>query len=460
MRNWILLLVAALIGGEAYAQHAERRQSISRNEQNTFWQWSGEKPYHAAAVRVSGPGGAGGSGTLVGTTGNATLCVTNHHVVQIGNSINVAHAIKVYLLNGQELIATHLMATPVEDVAVYVINRKDLPAVAVGSEDPPPGALVDTMGFGGPWHHRNAFRPFLAKTTQTNKAIAVDAPVISGDSGAGMIWENVLVGVNWGADAKPIASAGVNTGSSVALVYPATSSANTGFLQRFLTQACNGIGCAPIIGRPGYLIPRADQKWERMPRTLPGQQFPGPEQFYPPANPQPVIPQPVPDPVPNQPPANTQPLEPVTSMSPVDLQRVSDIVSLNLKSDAAFQMELIGPRGEKGERGDCGATGPVGPKGDPGEVTAEHLSIIAMEVRKSLASDPSMRGKDGRDGVDGRDGKDAVVDIDAIAEAVIARMPGIRVVLVDGETKQKIDDETFAVGEALVLDINKLIRSR
>lgn len=109
--------------------------------------------------------------------------------------------------------------------------------------------------------------------------------------------------------------------------------------------------------------------------------------------------------------------------------------------------------GVKGERGEQGPAGVQGPKGDPGEITEQHLALIASKLRDSLANDPSLRGPAGPPGVP------ANVDHEMIVQEVLRRMPGMRVVLVDGNTKRVIDDETYKPGEALVFDINKLMRS-
>jgi len=113
-----------------------------------------------------------------------------------------------------------------------------------------------------------------------------------------------------------------------------------------------------------------------------------------------------------------------------------------------------GPVGPKGDQGPQGAPGP---KGDPGEITQQHLAIIADKVREALAADSTMRGPVGPAGPAGQS---ATVDTEAIVQEVLRRMPNMRVVLVDGNTKRIIDDETYKPGEALVFDINKLIKSR
>ena len=112
-----------------------------------------------------------------------------------------------------------------------------------------------------------------------------------------------------------------------------------------------------------------------------------------------------------------------------------------------------GPVGPKGDQGPQGASGP---KGDPGEITQQHLAIVAAEVRKSLAADPGIRGPQGPAGPAGAA---ATIDTEAIVAEVLRRLPETRVMLVDGQTKKVIDDERYKPGEAIVFDINKLLRS-
>lgn len=439
--RWCLLVAIAM---PAYGQHAERRSVLTRNDQGTFWQFTPEQPYHSAAVRVSA-GSAGGSGTLVGTDGPMTLMITNHHVVEVGNGY-CAPIVTTYTRDGQSHRASFLQATPREDIAIYRIDRADLPCVAISAENAPAGAVIDTMGFGGPLHHKTAFRPFLAKTVPTERAVAVDAPSISGDSGSGMIWRGVLVGVNWGADSTPTQTAGVSDGNGIPLVYPATSSADANFLNRFTTQACAPYGCRPIIGRPGYLIPRGDQKWERQPR-----EFPGPEQFYRPegTSPQPTLPsQPITQPTPSQP--------VVSSPSDLDcpctnLVDITEKVVDRIAKDDSLAMKLRGPRGEMG---------PAGPSGKDGEVSQAHLASIVTAVVKSVKDDPAMRGPQGIQGPPGKDGQSVTPEqLAALKAELLAEIqhPNIRVVI--GNGGKIVDDETYRPGEPIVLDIEALVRA-
>jgi hypothetical protein len=102
-------------------------------------------------------------------------------------------------------------------------------------------------------------------------------------------------------------------------------------------------------------------------------------------------------------------------------------------------------------KGDQGPAGPQGPKGDPGQVTEEHLAGVVNSVVLSIKSDPAMRGPAG---------KDAEVDLDKLAELVIAKIPPRRFILVDGATRKVIDDESYQSGEPIVLDIQQIIRSK
>lgn len=131
----------------------------------------------------------------------------------------------------------------------------------------------------------------------------------------------------------------------------------------------------------------------------------------------------------------------------IPLQPIGGQAQLPSFQPPAAQPQVCQP-GPKGDKGD---------KGDPGEITAEHLEIIAARVAAVLRNDPSMRGPAGPAGADG---VDASVDIDRVAASVLAKLPPIKVALVDGKTKKIIDQEQYRLGETIAFDINQLIHNR
>jgi hypothetical protein len=132
---------------------------------------------------------------------------------------------------------------------------------------------------------------------------------------------------------------------------------------------------------------------------------------------------------------------PQPQVNPADLaKQVADML--------ASDDRLKGPKGDRGEQG---------PKGDPGklvQITDEQLAIISAAVYQKMQSDPAFRGKPGKDG----SGVSAA-DIERIKAEVLASIPDLRVLLVDGSTGSVIDDETYKPGEPLVLDFQRVINA-
>jgi hypothetical protein len=111
-------------------------------------------------------------------------------------------------------------------------------------------------------------------------------------------------------------------------------------------------------------------------------------------------------------------------------------------------------RGEKGDQGKQGLAGPQGPKGDAGEVSDEHLATIAAAVFAKMKTDPTFRGPKGDPG----DGI-SQAEIERLKVEILASIPDLRVMLVDGSTGTVIDDETYTPGEPLVLDFQRIINA-
>jgi len=107
-----------------------------------------------------------------------------------------------------------------------------------------------------------------------------------------------------------------------------------------------------------------------------------------------------------------------------------------------------GPKGDKGEIGLQGPIGPQGPRGPAGEITDEQLALIAASVYQMMQKDPKFRGPAGEVSQE---------EINRIKADVMAALPDIRVLLVDGSTRQVLDDETYRPGEPIVLDFQRVI---
>jgi hypothetical protein len=82
-------------------------------------------------------------------------------------------------------------------------------------------------------------------------------------------------------------------------------------------------------------------------------------------------------------------------------------------------------------------------------------------IKEVIAQIPKPRdGADGKDGRDGSDGHVTQSHIDTIIAAVSAKIPPqlpTRVVIADGKNKRIIEDETYAPGEPIVIDFERVI---
>ena len=375
-----------------------------------LWRFDQPSETHKAAVRVS-IGGQGGSGTIIGTTGPGCVVLTNHHVAEVGG--RCAMVLNCTMLDGTKFSGKYLGSHEPLDLAVYLVERNDLPSIAVSSQDVPIGETVTVMAFGGPNHHKATFRPFVAPTIRGHAKVAVDAGTISGDSGSGMVWRGVLVGVNFGSVGGYSAREGGWT-----VHYPSSSWATATSINQFLTQCLNPYGCAPRVSPPGN-------------------QGSGGSPFYPPSQQSPPqITQP------QTPPQITQPQQPATP--PATCPPCNPISIDDLKEIA---LELRGPRGE------AGPAGPAGPKGDDGKVNEDHLRSIVASVVASLKEDPALRGPQGERG------EAATVDYDTLTAEVMKRLPPTRIVIADRSRGKILDDETYMPGEPIVLDFQNIIRA-
>jgi hypothetical protein len=85
------------------------------------------------------------------------------------------------------------------------------------------------------------------------------------------------------------------------------------------------------------------------------------------------------------------------------------------------------------------------------------LATIAAAVYQKMRDDPAFRGKAGPAGKDGA-GVSAD-ELERIKAEVLASLPDLRVLLVDGSNGTVIDDETYKPGEPLVLDFQRVINA-
>ena len=143
-------------------------------------------------------------------------------------------------------------------------------------------------------------------------------------------------------------------------------------------------------------------------------------------------------------------MNPPANCRPCQCGDIAAEIIAELKSDGS----LKGERGEKGDRGGfgeigmqglpgptgpAGAIGPAGPKGDTGEITAEHLQFIIASVADKIGSQS--------------------LTAEQVAQ-VIKAIPPRHVALVDGSTGKILDQESYATGETIVLDLQKVINAQ
>ena len=148
----------------------------------------------------------------------------------------------------------------------------------------------------------------------------------------------------------------------------------------------------------------------------------------------------------------TQPgLDPASNLSPIDQQQPC----LPCKPDFdKIAEEVWGRLKDKPEL--QGPAGPQGPPGKDAEITAEQIAAIVTAISQQIKADPAMRGAKGEKGDPGEVTPEMLAQIKA---EVLASLPPTTVVLADGATGKIIDQETYQPGEAIVLDIQNIVRA-
>lgn len=377
---------------------------LQRNANGTFWDWAGPAWYHKAAYAVT-IGGQSGSGVLIRTNDpRKFVLLTNAHVVcrDTPNGPGPpAATIQGTRSDGQGRITGQLIAATTgpgygQDVAMYRVTGDNLIGMPLLSRLPPAGSKVEVMGFGGPKY--GTFRPFVADLIPEGSAeITLDAPSISGDSGSGMVYNGKVIGLNFGANKAVGTTAGVNMGNGqidgIGLVWPASSDASPSFLANYVQQGCEPWGCQPGIESDPGSPPASGQP------TQPGQ-YPGPEQFYPPAGWQNQPPAAQPQPQPQMPPAS--PYAPPAS--PYVAPQPQNPPGYGLKCPGCGTVSCP----------TCGGTCSGPAKEEIAEKSIDVEAKIAEAVKKYLdANADKLRGKNGSDAVVSDEMKMAIAEIAA-----------------------------------------------
>jgi len=193
-----------------------------------LWNWSPRAEHQAAAVRIR-CGASGGSGVCVWSDGDTVVILTAQHVV------DPPVAARIYWQDGKTAEARVIGVDKANDVAVLQASFKgEVTTIPIASKSPPEGATLEILGFGGP---QTKLRRFLGKVIQTGNRVESQAYLLSGDSGAAMVYRGAVVGIISGG---PYLSEGVvdARGQRWPLVHPA-----------------GGSGCRPIAALVGRCAP-------------------------------------------------------------------------------------------------------------------------------------------------------------------------------------------------------------
>ena len=439
-----------------YACNTGAIEFLQRIRNRMIWRWQRPQSYHSAAVMVRVSGGAG-SGVIVRVSGNRCIVLTCEHVLEGNNGTAT-----VTFLDGTHSNARVLSSWREYDVAGLLVERP--PAWAVGlplaSKNTPVNSPIEVMGFGGPKY--GDFRPFVTvNQTSQNSAIELDAPSIPGDSGAGMVWNGGIVGIQFGAIAemRPVKHFGVP------LVYPASSKGNPEVLSQFVTQICSPMGMQPIYCDPQVQI-------DIQGRNPSQNQM---QEFYPPSNweyqPQ-VQPQIQPQ-YPQQPPALNPPVvnQGQVSSNP-SAEEIAQAISNSLRECLADLKGEKGEKGDRGERGERGDVGPQGLRGPAGEMSEQQLVALSQsiaeqvykqvqaDVSSQVASQVAVQLQDGSKFVSDKLQANIIAAIkDALPEMILASLPDTEVYMIDGSTREVIDRDTYAPGKPIMLDFQKVLNA-
>ena len=193
-----------------------------------LWDWSPRAEHQKAAVRVR-CGASGGSGVCVWSDGHTLVVLTAEHVVSEGSPV------RIYWVDGKTAVGTVIGANSEDDIAVIKCRfRGKVTTIPIASQPPPEGARIEILGFGGP---QNSLRRFYGKVIGTGPKVSAQAYLLSGDSGAAMVYKGNVVGIIRGG---PYLSQGVidARGQNWSLVHPA-----------------GGASCRPIAALVGRCAP-------------------------------------------------------------------------------------------------------------------------------------------------------------------------------------------------------------
>jgi len=372
--------------------------------------------------------------------------------------------------------ATRVLICDDADIAIIEVPIM-LRAIPIAEDNCPAGQPVLVEGYGPKLHRQLDSIGFRARIVSENLLIGDQGEhVVQGDSGGPVILTSsngpAIAGVISGHEGKIAATSRHTFSRTKAKTIFTPTRVIRRFVQsqynRGYSQAqCGPQGC-PIVIQPRVRQPMVGIGFPVGPPVVEGIARPVPTP--------PVIYQPQPQPQP--------------------------------ASDPVFYQGPPGPQGSPGVDGQAGPPGPPGQPGPPGAPGKDGRSVKREEVETAVvawleSNREALRGEPGRDGQNGADGRDgipgergligvpseaeitAVVDtwvgrndpkikeyIRQIVREQVSQLPGsslsaefetrltavesrpLRMILTnDGKT---IDDETYAPGEPVVLDLKRL----
>jgi len=150
-------------------------------------------------------GGGTGSGSIYKTNATSSYIITNNHVIE---SALISGTIKVEFADGSEIPATIVGRDRMYDVAVLLVKKGNLPAIALGDSSKV-SVGDEVLAIGSPLGLANTVtqgiisalnRPVTAGTTDSTSyvnAIQTDAAINPGNSGGALVdAQGRIIGVN------------------------------------------------------------------------------------------------------------------------------------------------------------------------------------------------------------------------------------------------------------------------
>lgn len=211
VKRLIVALALLLAPTQVPAEPAPLAPNYKTGHRN--WDWAPDADHHAAAVRIISGGGSG-SGTAVWCDGTQAVILTANHVVDEIDRCMVNWS------DGSTNIGKILGRDARHDLAVIICPVSGPREVIPLAIHPPRvGYRVEIMGYGG---MRKPLRRFYGKIiSHLDGNLEMEANLLPGDSGGGIVLGGQLIGVIYGG--PYISDQFLDAGGRVwPLIYPAS----------------------------------------------------------------------------------------------------------------------------------------------------------------------------------------------------------------------------------------------